>query len=1029
MPGLRTSSLPGRIGALVAGWCLAIGGALGQPAAAPDPWMADRDPVYVRVASTSPASAMAQTPDGFLWVGTQTSLTRWDGYRLKHYAAEPTRDGGLPDGFVNALLVDRQGRLWIGTNGGGLVRHDPVQDRFVAAAASDQPLSHKAVYAIESDARGRLLVATGRGVDLVDPAAGTVQRHAEFARSRGLPAVQAGSLLVDRDAGLWVGTRVGLFRGRVEGGAFVPVALPTHDAAAVVVNNLLQDSAGRVWVTTRSHGVFVVEVGRPPMPLKEFTGRADAVSRPGVHTVAEVAPGEIWIGTDGDGIVRVDTVSRRVDVVRHGREAATLPDDEVFALLRDRSGLVWIASDTALGFMSGARPGLATWWGGPGTSHGLADRNVPALLALADGRVWMATGSGGVDILDVARGSVVRLAPSPRPTPHALPPSRVLTLRALPGGDVLIGTQMGLYRADPNGKRITRLEIAGRPPSASTWVLEWHADRLWVGGLDGLWAVDPGGPQPLQVLARLGPETLREPRISALLSDGPHGLWVGTRAGLFRLDTTTMQVTPGVDTSDDPALERTEVPAMLKDRRGRLWIALFGGGVRVVEFDAAGKVAKSSRIATAQGLPQDSVDALALADNGDVWLSTDAGIAQVAHDTLLARAYGAADGIGPLQHWTGAATRTADGHLLFGASGGLTIVDPARVQPWDYPAPIAITELRLGDAPTAVAPGASGPSLAVPLSRRSVLVEFAALDFSAPERNRYEYRLRGAEQEWTATEPTRRLAAYTNLAPGDYVLQLRGSNRAGTWSSPLELPLHVPAAWHETAWFKGLLALLAVLLAIAFVQGRTLYLRRQRRALEALVAQRTADLEESQRQLEQMAYSDGLTGLANRRWFNEELQRQLAMQQRRGGGCGLLLIDLDHFKQINDTHGHDAGDAVLVAIAERLKEAVRETDTLARLGGDEFAALLPDLHTEESLRVVCERMLQALAEPLVWRGKVLQPGGSVGAARFPTDGRDGESLYKSADVALYEAKRAGRNRWQLHGAAPQAAEASPHTPA
>jgi diguanylate cyclase (GGDEF)-like protein len=282
---------------------------------------------------------------------------------------------------------------------------------------------------------------------------------------------------------------------------------------------------------------------------------------------------------------------------------------------------------------------------------------------------------------------------------------------------------------------------------------------------------------------------------------------------------------------------------------------------------------------------------------------------------------------------------------------------------------------------------------------------------------RYQYRLTGTDSQWVATDASHRFAAYTNLSPGDHVLELRAAAPKGPWSAPLLIPVHVRPAWHETVWARGALALAAAGALLLVMQARTVVLRRRERMLQALVAERTHQLELSQRQLEQIAYFDGLSGLANRRLFNDELKRLVAASQRSGRPAALVLIDLDHFKQINDTLGHDAGDAVLVDVAQRLASQMRETDRVARLGGDEFAILLPEVDGPAAVQCVCERVFAALAAPFTYQGTTLQPSASAGAALCPLDATTPAALYKAADIALYEAKRAGRSGWRM--AAPQ----------
>ena len=278
------------------------------------------------------------------------------------------------------------------------------------------------------------------------------------------------------------------------------------------------------------------------------------------------------------------------------------------------------------------------------------------------------------------------------------------------------------------------------------------------------------------------------------------------------------------------------------------------------------------------------------------------------------------------------------------------------------------------------------------------------------------------DPQWVATEPIRRIATYTNLPPGDHVLELRGAGAQGAWSEVLRLRLHVRPRWHETPWFRVGMGLALCGLLAGLVQARLLILRRRQRALEQLVAerttaleQRTRELQSSQQQLEQLAYYDGLTGLANRRLFNDDLRHLMAQAQRNGLGLYLLLIDLDHFKQINDTQGHDAGDAVLKAVSACLAGALRESDRAARLGGDEFAVLLPDTADPAAAEAVCRRIAEGLAQVLPQgTSSLAMPSASIGAACYPRDAQDVDALYKAADLALYEAKHAGRARWWLY---------------
>jgi diguanylate cyclase (GGDEF)-like protein len=195
------------------------------------------------------------------------------------------------------------------------------------------------------------------------------------------------------------------------------------------------------------------------------------------------------------------------------------------------------------------------------------------------------------------------------------------------------------------------------------------------------------------------------------------------------------------------------------------------------------------------------------------------------------------------------------------------------------------------------------------------------------------------------------------------------------------------------------------------VQIRTIYLRKARRELERVVIERTAELRESQRQLQQIAYCDTLTALPNRRMFMEEFRELLVLAGLQSGRFALLLIDLDRLKQINDTLGHDVGDALLIEAAIRLQAAVRKSDCVARLGGDEYAILLTQNPAASDIEAVCKRIVDNFALEVVVNGVSVRTSPSIGVAVFPDHGTAQDPLYKSADLALYEAKRMGGNTY------------------
>ena len=549
------------------------------------PWAGLSDPLFSNhtAAEAGAGTALAQDGSGFIWVGTQGGLARWDGYRFRRYTADPQTPGSLPDSFILALHADERGRLWIGTSAGGLARYDAERDAFVVVARPSGP-GDVAVWAIDGDGDGGLWIGTGAGLDHAD-ADGQVQwMPAAGQRSQGLPEGGVQALLTDRAGTLWAGTRHGLWRRERGAAAFTAVTLGSsaEDAAPAVVR-LYQDSAARIWVGTRPHGAFVIEAGQA-RAVRE-SGPVSTLHSDGVTSIVEAAPGQLWLGTDGGGIVAVDTASGTTRRLRHLPDTpSSLSDDEIWALYRDRSGLVWAATSTATSQHDPQQRAVATLLGGSGRPTGISQHNVYALLPLPGGRVWLSVG-GGIDIFDPRLGRIAQLRPDPAHPTSALPKGRVQVMVSDGHGSIYIGTQQGLYRSDVDGRKLLRVSVPGRSPTAGVRALRYDAGVLWLGGaLDGLWALDlraDGDPKLLRHEAGAG---LGDVRVTSIERGSGTALWVGTSSGLVHVDTATgaIQRLPA-DPADPLRLPGGFVSSTLVDRRGRLWVSSFGIGVQVLE--------------------------------------------------------------------------------------------------------------------------------------------------------------------------------------------------------------------------------------------------------------------------------------------------------------------------------------------------------------------------------------------------------------------------------------------------------------
>lgn len=994
---------------------------LSVAASAAEPWSELAETVFENIGREQglpnpiPIS-LAQDGDGFLWIGTQGGLTRWDGYRFRDYQPHPKDQTALPDGWIETLHTDVRGRLWIGMMTGGLARYDREQDRFVRVSLGRSGVARTHVGAIADDGASGLWIGTDRGVEHLDTDTGavTILQHND-GQPGSIPAGQIQIILPDSTGRLWVGTRTGLAYRDAGRENFTPVPLANSSGATVGVGILFEDRDRRIWIGTNGHGIYLLDASATiPRRIEESNPATSPLATDWVCSITAVNEHEIWFGTRESGILVLDPTTGQTRRIRHDR---TLPDslahDAIWAVLKDKAGSMWVGSTGGLSYLANGAGAVSTVFGG---TNQISDPDIYSIMTAKDGRVWLGLLGGGIDIIDPVAGRVAQLRADPTHTESALPKDVVLAMTEAANGDVYVGTFRGLYRVSGTGRDVSLVALSpARDIHAPARSLLIHNDMLWVGdGTDGLWGAKFAG-SDLSVV--FGPEQaagLNDRNIDSIVPGVDHDLWVGTRNGLNRIDLETYkieQIQPNPD--DDKSLPARFVSSLLLDRHERLWVSTFGGGIAVMTGRGPDGKPQFRQLSVADGLPHINVDKLLLDTRGRVWAGTDDGLAMIDPATFRIRALHRAEGAVLSNYFANAGAIDAAGEPMFGAKDGVSVIRSERLQDWTLRPPLVVTDIRVGGTPVPSS-RLNGAEPVEPLVLRpetnSLTVEFSALDFTAPERNRYAYRLDGFDRDWIETDPTRRLAAYTNLPPGAYTLQLRGSNRDGVWTDrDLQIPVVVLPAWYQTLWFMIAMAIMGLALVAAIVRSRTAYLHRRQAELERQIAEHTSDLRSANEQLYELATVDPLSGCANRRHFVERAQELIALSHRAQSPLCLIIMDIDLFKRVNDIYGHPAGDEVLRMVGRLGRAHIRATDLLGRIGGEEFAMLIPHTGTYNAT-LFAERLREAIGkEESYIDGTILRITVSLGLAELRRD-EGFDKLYARADAALYAAKEGGRNR-------------------
>ncbi|MGW8394275.1 two-component regulator propeller domain-containing protein [Pseudoduganella sp. HUAS MS19] len=966
--------------------------------------------------------SLLQDKRGFMWIGTQSNgLYRYDGYRVTKYRSQAGDPRKLPHDRVAALYEDGQGRLWAGTQN-GLARFNPESNDFTAFAPANAPSNGRIIRAIVSDGKSGMWLATWGGLQHFEPDSGKFTIHVhDPARPASLGGNDLNALAVDSNGGVWAATWPGgldyLPAGASEFEHYRVDKGQDPNARANIVRALQFDRHGVLWIGTEG-GVWRWDSSKP-----WDTRESVAVPDSRVTSFYFDRDGTLWATTLSAGLLRWDAAAQRFEQYSHSSDDPySLPGDNLRAMMQDRGGMLWIASFTdGIALVNLSSSGFTRYL--PYRLDGRHGRANNALLSLAngpDGTVWMG-GNLGIGQFDPGNGQVLRRYQADGQA-GSINSNIVYSLYQQQDGPLWVGTANGLNRLDtPNGK----FKLVRFGNTASDFINSIAPGKdgvLWLGTGNSLVRYDTQRDRSLLFYHDpQNPDSRSVGGTSVVLEDRKGRVWMGSEfngGGLDLLEPATGKFRH-LRAGGPEGMIDDNVTALHEDAQGRLWIGTSRGLVQLEE-SARGGLRLRSHAAAVQHLKTLSIQSDA---KGKIWVSTLAGLFRLNPGNGSAQLYTVADGMTD-GFTTNASAPGANGKLYFGGVHGMTSVEPEQVRSDSVPPQVAITDIKLfshslsegrfRDQAWLEGPLTAPTGLVLSSQASAFTIEFAALHFTEPTQNRYAYQLEGFDPDWQETDAERRVATYTNLDPGRYVFRVRAANHHGSWSEhAATLDVTITPPFWQTSWFR--IAAAAVILGglWSLYHWRIRRLTRLQAVLEQQVAARTVELEDSNRKLEALSQTDGLTGVGNRRGFDLALDTEWRRALRTGQPLALSMLDVDYFKKYNDRYGHLAGDATLRAVARLITEhGRRSSDLVARYGGEEFALLsvaTPGADAIGVAQTICSELARLqLAHDASPLGHVTI---SIGVAVLvPTEHSRPEHLVRLADEALYRAKQRGRNQ-------------------
>ena len=825
--------------------------------------------------------ALLQDTRGYIWIGTQDGLDRYDGYNFIEYRNNPQDPKSISYNSISTLFEDASGHLWIGTWGGGLNRFDQAAGKFtryLPDANDPASLGNPVVTALVQAGRDSLWVGTLGGLDRLDIATGRFTHfRSDPADPETLSSDAVGVITPAADGRLWIGTgafgtsgaglnRLDPVTGKVE--RFPPAGLCLNSPN---ISSIQTDRDGSLWVGHGGSGL----PGGGLDHLNPYSGGCqhfDSSTTHGQFTNDNVIQllfdrdNRLWISLWGGGILKMESGSMGgFTAIQHNSDdPASLSSDNASALLQDRSGVLWVGTfDSGLNLLNLQNLQFRTYKHTSTNPAGLIGNNISAFAETRDGSLWIGTQETGLARFEPSSGHFTYYRNNPGNL-ASLSSNHIMSLYADQDGTLWVGTvNSGLNHFDPGtGKSERFLHDTANPASLIddevTAILRDSGGILWVATMGGLSRLDPDRQGFVNYSGLSGAPV-------SLATDGAD-LWIGTwGGGISRLRLALPGILPPDparlsvmdtfmhDSANPNSLSENSVWTIHRASDGLLWFGTAGGLNRYDPRTGEFKLYDEN-----SGLRNASVSCITEDPKGFLWITTANGLARFDPHAETFLVYDESDGLqGSDFNRSACLLSLKNGDIYAGGTDGFSVFNPLGIRRNTLAPAVVITDFNVFDQPYPFDPQGRAP-IRLNYTQNFISIGFAALDFSASARNTYAYMLEGFDQDWVLAG-TDHFIQYTGLPAGDFNFHVKAANNDGTWSktdATLRIQI-IPPLWKRWQFQAGL-GLGLVLLVFAGFQWRLMTSRANARILEQRIAERTGQLNKANELLREKATQDAV---------------------------------------------------------------------------------------------------------------------------------------------------------------------------
>lgn len=758
-------------------------------------------------------SQVFEDKDGYLWISTWgAGIDRFDPRRevFHHFINDPDNPESLSDNRAHVIYQDKKGIMWFGTFAGCLNRFNSDSQTFTRFQHDEKDpfsLSNNRVWSVVEDNSNNLWVATNNKLNKFDKKSGKfIHYKNDPGNSKSLSNNEIRWLFVDHNGTLWISTSEGLNSYDEKNNSFTrylnnpdnPYSLSTNQTFKIV-----EDKYNRLWIGSKgidNAGLNMLESFRKDfLSFKYDPNNPESISHNDIRDVYIDKSDILWIGTRGGGISKIDLKPKKFYKFKHNpNNKNSLHGTTVYSIYEDSKNNLWIGTDGGGLNKYDMKTGLFSYYDTKNSS--ISNNSVFAINEDQDGNLYIGTKGDGLNIFNPNTKKFKVFKNDPK-NPDSLSNNQVYSLLFDKTGLLWIGTDNGLNCYDKKTNKFIR----------------YMSDSK-------------------------NPESLSNNSILSLTETKDSVLWIGTwGGGLNKMvfeDNKQKFIAYKNEIDNINSLSNNDVTAILEDKNGLLWIGTNGGLNR---FDY--KAHKFTRYFKEDGLPNNEISGLIEDSFGNIWISTISGLSRFDPVNQTFRNYDIHDGLQSNEFKDGACFKNKSGKIYFGGVGGFCYFYPEKMKDNFSIPQVVLTDFRIFNKSVNLQHSLTFiDTLELKYSDNFFTFEFASLDFTKNEKNEYMYRLEGFDKSWIYTR-NHRFASYTNLNPGYYIFQVKGSNNDGIWNEEgRKIKIRILPPWWMTRKFRVSLIIVILLFLFIIYRMRTNYIIRQNKYLEKQIAKQTIEL-------------------------------------------------------------------------------------------------------------------------------------------------------------------------------------------